>query len=390
MYEVADNFELLTMAAGPNSIHDRIRQAYSRQLYYHYDPEFHALFNDTTDKLKKIYQTTGDVIIMQGEAVLGLESAAAGTLAPGDKTLNLVTGVFGEGYARHMKRYSGLDPIELRVPYNQSIDPAEVEKILAEHGDIKAIGMVHSETPSGTLNPVKEICEIAQKYDAITIVDAVSSFTGMPVPVDEWGVDICIAGPQKCLGAAPGSSIMAVSDRAWERMLNHPNPLRKSYMSMLDWKELWIENKRFPFTPFVGQINGINEAFTMVLEEGLEKRFARHTLAAEMTRAGIRALGMEMWPESDEITATCVSAITVPEGIDAHKLMKIMRDKYKLMISGSLKELDGKVIRIGHMAHMARPNNVVTALSILERSLKDLGYSLKLGTGVGTALELLD
>ena len=380
---------LITMSAGPNSIHDRVRQAYARQLYYHYDPEFHALFDDTTEKLKQVYQTSGDVVIMQGEAVLGLEAASACTVQPGDKCLNLVSGVFGAGYARHFKRHSGQDPLEIKVPYNESIDPADVEKVLKEEGDIRFIAVVQSETPSGTLNPVKEICALAQEYGALTIVDVVSSFAGMPVRVDEWGVDICVAGPHKCLGAAPGSALMAVSERAWEAMNNHPTPLRKSYLSILDWKELWIEQRRFPFTVFVAQIFGVNEALTMVLEEGLENHIERHSQAANMCRAGVRAMGLELWPASEKIAATSVTAIKVPEGIDPSALINHMRQKHKIMITGSLKELDGKVIRIGHMGHTARPNYVEAALSALEHSLYELGFPVKLGASVRAALRVM-
>lgn len=375
-----------TMSAGPNTIHDRIRRAYSHQITYHYDPEFHALFDDTTEKLKQVYQTSGDVVIMQGEAVLGLEAASAGPVAPGDKCLNLVTGVFGAGYARYFKYYSGQDPLQIVMPYDQVIDPADVEKVLKEEGDVKFVAVVHSETPSGTLNPVKEICALAQQYGALTIVDAVSAVGGMNVPVDEWGVDICVGGPHKCLGAAPGSALMAVSERAWEAMRNHPTPRRRSYLSLLDWKELWMENRRFPFTVFVAQIRGVNEALTMVLEEGLQNRIDRHTKAAHLCREGAKAMGLELWPVSEDIMSTCVTAIKVPDGVDADAVIKRMREQYGVSVTGSLKELAGKIIRIGHMAHMAQPMYVVMALGALGRSLQDVGYDVKLGEGVGAAL----
>lgn len=375
-----------TMSVGPNTIHDRIRQAYGRQIVYHYDPEFHQLFDDTTTKLKQIYQTSGDVVIMQGEAVLGLEAASACTVRPGDKCLNLVTGVFGAGYARYFQFYSGQEPIQITKPYNEAIDVAEVEEVLHREGDIRAVAMVHSETPSGTMNPVKEICAVAREHGALTIVDAVSSIGGMQIPVDEWGIDLCIGGPHKCLGAAPGSALIAVSDRAWEAMRNHPQPRRRSYLSLLDWKEGWIAERRFPFTVFVAQIRGVNEALTMVLEEGLEQRIARHAHVAAICRAGVAGMGLEFWPVSQDIMSTCVTAIRTPSGVEANQLIEHMREKYGVAVTGSLKELAGKVIRIGHMAHMAQPMYVVMALAALERSLFDLGYDLKLGKGVGAAL----
>jgi len=375
-----------TMSAGPVSIHDRVRQAYGRQVLYHYDPEFHDLFDDTVDKLRSLFQTEGDAVVMQGEAVLGLEAASACAVAPGDKCLNLVSGVYGAGYARHFEAHSGQPPLQIKVPYNEAIDPAQVETVLKREGDIRAVAMVHSETPSGTVNPVKEICLLAKHYGALTIVDAVSSLGGMAMEVEAWGVDLCIAGPHKCIGAAPGSALVAVSEDAWQAMRAHPNPRRRSYLSLLDWKEMWLEGRRFPFTVFVGQIGGLNEALTMIQEEGLEASIDRHTQAARMCRAGVLAMGLELWPAREEIMTTCVTAVKVPEGIDASELMRLMRERYRVVVSGSLNELAGTMIRIGHMGYMAQPEFVEIALSALEQALRDLGHPVNLGQGVGAAL----
>lgn len=386
MAESGVNRVKYTMSAGPVSISDRVRQAYGRQILYHYDPEFHDLFDDTLDKLGRVFRTDGDVVIMQGEAVLGLEAASACAVAPGDKCLNLVSGVYGAGYARHFEAYSGQPPLEIKVPYNESIDPAQVERLLQQEGDIRFIAMVHSETPSGTVNPVGEICSLAAQYGALTIVDAVSSLGGMDVDVRGWGIDLCVAGPHKCIGAAPGSALVAVSERAWDAMRGHPTPRRRSYLSLLDWKEMWLEGRRFPFTAFVGQINGLNEALTQVLEEGLADRIARHAQAARMCRAGVQAIGLELWPAREDNMSTSVTAIKVPDGIDADEIIRLMRERYGVVISGSLRQLAGKVIRIGHMGHMAQPVFVQIALSALEQSLRDLGYPVELGRAAGSAM----
>lgn len=386
MSETGGNWVKYTMSAGPVSIHDRVRQAYGRQVLYHYDPEFQALFDDTLEKLRQVFRTRGDVVVMQGEAVLGLEAASACTVAPGDKCLNLVSGVYGAGYARYFEAYSGRPPLEVKVPYNEAIDPGQVEQVLKAEGDIRVVAMVHSETPSGTVNPVKEICALARQHGALTVVDAVSSLGGMEMAVAEWDVDLCVAGPHKCLGAAPGSALVAVSERAWEAMRSHPKPRRRSYLSLLDWKEQWLDGRRFPFTVFVGQINGLNEALTMVLEEGLEARIQRHSQAARMCRAGARAMGLELWPAREEIMGTCVTAVKVPEGLQADDLIRLMRERYRVVISGSLRELAGKLIRIGHMGHMAQPVFVELVLGALEQSLRDLGYPVALGQGVAAAM----
>lgn len=378
-----------TMGSGPVGIHERVSLALARAPLYHQDPDFQATFRDTTEKLRRVFRTAHDAFIMQGEAVLGLEAAAANLVEPGDKCLNLVSGVYGAGYRRYFERYGG-QVVELAVPYDEAIDPAEVEKALQREGGVKLIAVVHSETPSGTINPVREIAALAREYGALTIVDAVSSLGGMPVEVDEWGLDVTVGGPHKCLGAVPGSALVAVSDRAWEKMLRKSQPLRRGYLSMLDWKEGWLGEGRFPFTAFVANIVGLHEALTARLEEGLENSFARHDLTARMCRAGVRALGLELWPAREAIMGNCVTAIKVPAGMNEDEIKLTMNKRYGVVISGGLKELHGKLLRIGHMGHMAQPMYVVVALAALERTLHDLGYPLRFGAGVGAALAALD
>jgi len=374
-----------TMGSGPVGIHERVALALARAPLYHQDPDFQEVFRETTGQLRRIFRTQHDAFIMQGEAVLGLEAAAANLVEPGDKCLNLVSGVYGAGYRRYFERYGG-QVVELTVPYDDAIDPAEVEKVLRREGDVKMIAVVHSETPSGTVNPVREIAALAREHGALIIVDVVSSLGGAPVEMDEWGLDVAVAGPHKCLGGVPGSALVAVSERAWEKMLKRANPLRRGYLSLLDWKEGWLGEGRFPFTAFVANIVGLHEALTARLEEGLENAFARHDLAARMCRAGARALGLELWPAREAIMANCVTALKVPAGLDEDEIKLTMNRRYGVVISGGLKELHGKLLRIGHMGHMAQPMYVVVALGALERTLHDLGYPVKFGAGVGAAL----
>lgn len=376
------------MGSGPVGIHERVSLALARAPLYHQDPDFQKIFRDTTDKLRAIFRTEQDAFIMQGEAVLGLEAAAANLVEPGDKCLNLVSGVYGAGYRRYFERYGGR-VVEVSVPYDEALDPGEVEKILRREGDVKLIAIVHSETPSGTVNPVRELAALARQYNALIIVDVVSSLGGMPVEMDAWGLDVAVAGPHKCLGGVPGSALVAVSDRAWQKMLGRANPLRRGYLSLLDWKEGWLGEGRFPFTAFVTNIIGLNEALTMRLEEGLDTAFARHDHAAHMARAGVRGLGLELWPARDEIMANCVTAFKVPAGLNEDEIKLVMNQRYGVVISGGLKELHGKLLRLGHMGHMAQPMYVVVALGALERTLHDLGYPVKFGAGVGAALEAM-
>jgi pyridoxamine--pyruvate transaminase len=382
---------LFNMSAGPIEGTPRTLRALSRQIMYHYDPEFADIFDETTDKLKKLLKTKNDVIIMQGEALLGLEAAAFCTIDEGDKCLNLVSGVYGHLYAWYINSFGGT-LLEVRTDFNKAIDPADVEKAFKQDPDIKIVSVVHCETPSGTLNPIKEICQIAKKYGALTIVDAVSSTGGVEVETDAWGLDICVVGPQKCIASSAGLALVSVSEKAWEKMRKKKNPVRYSYMSMLDMKEQWLvekEKRKFPLTIFTSEVVALKEALDQLLEEGTEAVIERHRRVAKMCREGVKGMGLDLWADSESICATCVTAIKTPEGVNDAKLRRHMYDQYRVLVSGGFGDLMGKLFRIGHMGKMAQPVYVAAALAMLEKSLKDIGYPVEPGSGVGAALEAI-
>jgi len=355
-------------------------------VLYHYDPAFVELFENTCDLLKQVYQTKYDVVILQGEAILGLEAAAAGLINPGDKVLNLVSGVFGKWFEDFIIRYGG-EVVELAVPYNEAIDPEDVRKMLRDRPGIKFLSVVHSETPSATVNPVGEIGPIAKEYGVITMVDTVSGLGGSVMSPEEWGMDIAVAGPQKCLGGPPGLSLLAVSPDAWKVLEDRSEPIRGSFLSILDWKYTWMEKRTFPYTPSVSTVYALESALAQALEEGIERYADRHDKISRACRAGVRALGLELWAAREEIAAPCVTGVKMPEGIEDKALRGHMRDRYGLMISGGYGELAGKLFRLGHMGMAAHPAYLASQIAILERSLADLGWPAKLGKGVGAAME---
>jgi pyridoxamine--pyruvate transaminase len=377
-----------TLASGPVDVAPETLRAMQQPVLYHYDPAFLDVFEDTVSLLGQVYWTAYDPVIMQAEAILGLEAAAASLFEPGDKVLNLVSGVFGKGYETWIRQY-GAEPVELAVPYNDAIDPEDVRRVLNTVSGIRYLSVVHSETPSGTVNPVREICRIAREFGIITIVDTVSGLGSELVIPEDWGIDIAVAGPQKCLGGPPGLSLMTISPEAWAAMEGRRTPLRNSFLSILDWKTTWIEQRRFPYTPSVSEIYALQSVLRQTLDEGIEHVVGRHQVAAHATRQGIDALDLELWPARDSIAAPCCTAVALPDGIDDAALRSTLRDRYGVMISGGYGELAGKLVRLGHMASAAHPTVVALQLAMFERALDDLGYPVTLGTGVGAALEAL-
>ena len=372
-----------TLTAGPTAASPRVLQALGSPVIFDYDPVFLEHFRDTERKLAAVMRTKNDVVLMQGEAVLGLEAAARSLVRPGTPVLNLVQGIFGKGMGYWLKDF-GAELHELEVPYNDAVDPADVERYLQEHPEIELVALVHSETPSGTLCDAAAIGASARAHGALTLVDCVSSLGGIPFRTDEWQLDVCVAGPQKCLAGPPGMSLMTVNEAAWERIRSNPSAPRASFLSMLDWKEQWLEGDRFPFTPSVSDVHGVEAACDELLEEGLEASIERHERAAAACRAGVRGLGLELWPRSDSIAAACVTAIAVPEGLSDVQVRAHCRERYGVMISGG--QGAGNLVRIGHMGPTARSLYPVVGVAAVGQTLADLGAHVDVGAGVEAAL----
>lgn len=375
-----------TVSAGPTTVSAEVMAAMGQPIIYHYDPSFLETFRRTVDKAATVFGTKEDVILMQGEAVVGLEAAGRACVRPGMKVVNLVSGVFGKGMSDWLNMW-GADVIDITVPYNDAIAPEAVEKALKENPDVELVAMVHSETPSGTLNPVAEIGPMVRAHGAVSIVDCVSSLAGMPFHPDEWQLDICVAGAQKCLSGPPGITPMTVSKQAWALIDKNPAAPRWSFVALLDWREIYLKGGRFPFTPSVSDVFGLEACLDWVLEQGIDNAIAQHSIAAEACRAGAKAMGLKLWPKSEAIMSTCTTAIAVPEGLTDIQVRSHVRERYGVQISSG--QNAGNLIRIGHMGVTARSLYPVVGLSAVGRSLADLGVKVDVGAGVEAALEII-
>ena len=377
----------LTLSAGPNDVSADVHAALGSPILYHYDPVFLERFRATEDRIAQIFRTTShEIILMQGEAVLGLEAAARAVVSPGMACLNLVSGVFGKGFGYWLQAI-GAELHEIEVGYDEAIDPAAVAAYLDAHPEIRMVSVVHSETPSGTLNPIREIGPIARAHNAITIVDVVSSFGGIELEAEAWQLDLLVAGPQKCLGGPPGMSLMAVSDPAWAAIDRNPAAPRGSFLSVLDWREQWHGDGRFPYTPSVSDLHGVLAAADGLLAEGLEASQARHARVAAAAWAGVEAMGLRPWPTSREIASACVTAIRLPDGLDDAGVRDHARARYGVQISAG--QGAGNLVRLGHMGATARPMLMIAGLAAIGRTLADLGARVDVGTGLDAALAAL-
>jgi pyridoxamine--pyruvate transaminase len=382
-------YPVITLTSGPVNAYPEVLRGLGRTVLYDYDPAFQAFYEKVIDKAQEAMRLSTRPVILHGEPVLGLEAAAASLIAEGDTVLNLASGVYGKGFGYWAKRYSP-NLLEIEVPYDEAIDPQAVHDMLVAHPEITVVSVCHHDTPSGTINPIDQIGSIVSAHGAYLIVDAVSSFGGMKTHPEDCRADIYITGPNKCLGAPPGLTMAGISTRAWEKMKANPAAPRASMLSILDWENAWSRKKPFPFTPSVAEINGLDVALDLYLDEGPEAVWARHALTARAMRQGARAMGLELWAKDEAIASPTTTAIRTPEGVDEAALRREARARYGVVFSSGRGETLGRLTRIGHMGPTAQPIYAVAALTALGGALNAAGFKADVAAGVEAALAAID
>lgn len=375
---------VLTLTAGPVDAYPEVLRALGTTVLYDYDPAFQSFYEDVSRKAQKAMGTSTPPLILQGEPVLALEAAAASLIASEDVVLNLASGVYGKGFGYWAARYAKALQ-EIVVPYNQAIDPEEVRAHLAKHPEVKVVSVCHHDTPSGTINDIVAIGAVVAEAGALMIVDAVSSFGGMDVGPEACKAGIFVTGPNKCLGCPPALSLVAVSDAAWAKIEANPKAPFASMLSITDWRNAWKSTEPFPFTPSVAEINGLNAGLDRYLSEGPEAVWARHALTAAICRAGIQAMGLDLWAASEEIASPTTTAVKMPDGIDAGPVLAEARARYGVSLSAGRNETLGKLIRIGHMGPTAQPAYALIAVAALGGALRALGAEVDLAAGLAAA-----
>lgn len=384
-----DQEPIFTLTTGPVDAYPRVLQGLSRPVLYDYDPAFLAFYERTVEKLRTALRTRHMPVILQGEPVLALEAGAASLIAREDVVLNLVSGVYGAGFGFWAKRYCA-ELLEIRVPYDEVIDPERVAAMLKARPEVRVVAVCHHDTPSGTINPISEIGRIVAAHGAYLLVDAVSSFGGMEVGPDTCQADLFVTGPNKCLGCPPGLSLVGVTPRAWEKMRSNPDAPRDSMLSILDWEHAWRRDRPFPFTPSVSEINGLDAALDLYLAEGPEQVWGRHALTAAACRAGVLAMGLKLWPADERTASPTTTAVRIPGTIEDAALRAAARARYGVVFSSGRGETLGKLVRIGHMGPTARPLYAVVALTALGGAVRALGHPVDIPAGVAAALAVID
>ncbi len=355
----------MLMTPGPTEVPERVRNAMARPIQNpDMDEDFFDFYHDLEEKVKEVYQTKDDVIVLGGEGILGLEASIASTIEEGDKVLCISNGIYGEGFADFVEMYGG-EPVLCDFPYGERIDP-EAVKDMVEDEDFEVATMVHCETPTGTINEIEGVLSVLEDEGIITVVDAVSSLGGTQVPVSK--IDICIGGSQKCFSAPPGLTTLSVSEKAWNTIMDKEQDT--FYCNLGIWKQ-WFDEEYFPYTHSVSNLYALDEAFNMILEEGLVEVFRRHEKSARRCREMAADIGLSFYPSEESLNSPTVTALHVEDR--AKELQERMREDHDILLATSLGDLQEDILRIGHMGYNADIKKVERVMKALSEVVTDLG-----------------
>lgn len=368
--------DILLMIPGPTTVPKRVLDAMAQPITNHRGAAYGEILDETTAMMSEVFQTDNKSYFLTGSGTSAMEAAIANIVEKGDKVINVVGGKFGERLQQLTEVFGG-ESIEVTVPWGQAADPAEIKRVVEENDDAKALTMIHNESSTAVVNPIKEVGKIMKDYDLLYVVDTVSSLAGDTVKVDEYGLDICLSGSQKCIAAPPGMSMLTLSDDAWNVVDKVESPTY--YLDMKKMRKSGAKSQT-PYTPSVSMTYAMNEALSMVLEEGLDARIKRHHTGAEATREAAKALGLELFAREGDYSNT-LTGIKMPEGVTDKQLRGTMRDKYQIELAGGQDHLSGNIFRIGHMGITGLQELAMT-FTCLEMTLKEFGFDFEAGSGV--------
>ncbi len=358
------------MGTGPSDVPPRVLSALARPTVGHLDPAFVGMMDELKTLLRYAFQTRNELTFpVSGPGSLGMETCFVNLVTPGDKVIVCVNGVFGGRMAENVRRLGGVAVI-VEDAWGAPVDPAKVEAAFAANPDAALLAFVHAETSTGALSDAAALAAIARRHGALTIMDCVTSLGGVPVLLDEWGIDAAYSGSQKCLSCTPGLSPVSFSEAAVARIKGRQGACPSWFQDLGLVLGYWSGAKRtYHHTAPVNPLYGLHESLVILAEEGLEAAWARHRDNHLRLRAGLEALGIR-FVVSEEARLPQLNSVWVPEGVDEAAARARLLQEFGLEIGAGLGALAGKVWRIGLMGHSSRPANVALCLSALETVIK--------------------
>jgi len=354
---------------GPTPLPPEVLAIMSKQMINHRAAEYHALQTAVTNNLKAIYQTKNDLLLLTGSGTGGMEAAVVNMLSPGDKVLVVSIGNFGDRFASIAQAFN-TNVIKLSFDPGKAADPALVRKALQDNPDVTAVIFTQNETSTGVTNDVQSLAKVIREFNKLIIMDGISGLGSIDCKVDEWGIDVAIGGSQKGWMAPPGMAFVSVSPKAWEYNAKAKTP--RFYWDFGKAKQ-YAAKEEAPWTPAVNCIYALSVSLEMLLKEGLQNVFDRHTKIGKLCRDNAKAMGLKLVAADEKYASNTVTSIYLPAGIEYKALSKSMRDEYKITITGGQGALDGKIIRIGHLGFVSE-KDIVECWDALKAILAKMGY----------------
>ncbi|MEK3989845.1 pyridoxal-phosphate-dependent aminotransferase family protein [Robertmurraya sp. FSL R5-0851] len=363
----------------PREIQRAMLRSFDHPMMDYRNEEFQEILKETTDAAKMIFQTQNPVYVLTSSGASALETSMVNLVGPSDTIIICSVGYFGE-YLTEIAEHIGVKVIKIETEWGKIVNPEDVRKALKNNSEVKAVFATHCETSTGAINPIKEIANVVKETEAVFVVDAVSSIVGTPLYMDEWGIDIVATGGQKALMLPPGIALITLSEKAWTAVEKHKCP---SYYFDLKKYKKWLPIGHTPYTPNIALVNGLLEACRMIERSGgMEAEYKRHACLKEMTRAGVRALGLKLFVEDSIASPTLTSVVF--DFMDADQFRKKMREDLHVAIGGGLGQLKGKLLRLGHMGY-TDASDILKMFASLELNLVRHGVNVQLGAGVSAA-----
>ncbi len=366
---------------GPVDIEPEILAAMGAPLMAHYGPEWVRLHNETLELLKRVWRTErGTAFLMPGPGSVGLEAAIASLSGEDRRFLVLTNGFFGERWVRLAQAY-GVPLSVLEGEWGRALAPEAVEQALKQDRTIRVVVMVHGETSTGVLNPLREIGLICKKFEAVLVVDAVATLGGTALAFDDWGIGIGVSATQKCLGCPPGLAPIAISPEAWALIERGRVP--GWYINLRTWREFaheWADWHPHPVTMPTGLISALQRSLKDILDEGLDECIARHDEIARATRQALLQLGFKPFVSEEREAMNTVTAVRGHPHLPAGAIMRALKEEHRILVGGGLERLAGQIWRIGHMGPTATYEAIVPVVLALEKILQKAG--VKPGVGL--------
>jgi alanine-glyoxylate transaminase/serine-glyoxylate transaminase/serine-pyruvate transaminase len=376
------------MGPGPLEIHPKVYQALTSPVIGYLDPDYLKILDHVGDKLRMVFQTNNRATnAMPGTGTSGMEACVANLIEPGDKVLVCVHGYFGDRLKQMVERQDAQMTV-IEEEWGKPIDPQKIESALKS--DVyKVLAIVHAETSTGVLQPMNDIVKLVRDHGVMLLLDTVTSLGGVEVKMDDWGVDAAYSCSQKCIGCPPGVAPVSFSDRAVETARNRKQPARSWYLDITLLEKYWGSERVYHHTSSSTLNYALLEALTLIEEEGLQNRFARHLKNHRALVAGAEALGLEMLVSPEHRLPT-LNTIRIPPGVDDVKVRSYLLNTFDLEIGGGLGALKGKVWRVGLMGYSSSAENVLFFLSAINRALALQGHQTDLASGTQAAMSALD